>query len=76
MEILNIINQIPDELLIDLKLILNNFLALKKQGNDTPLTQEQLAYNNLQKFRRKGLAQYNYKEELSEALANKSENID
>ena len=75
-EILNIINQIPDELLIDLKNILNNFLDHKKQENNSPLTQEQLAYNNLQKFRRKGLAQCNYKEELSEALTRKYENID
>ena len=75
-EILNIINQIPDELLIDLKRILNNFLAHKKQDNNNTPTKEQLAYNNLQKFRRKGLAQSDYKEELTEALVNKYEDID
>ena len=67
-EILNIINQIPDELLIDLKSILNNFLAHKKQESINSLTKEQLAYNNLQKFRRKGLTKCDYKKELSEAL--------
>ena len=75
-EILNIINQIPDELLIDLKSILNNFLAHKKQDNNNSLTKEQLAYNNLQKFRRKGLTKCDYKKELSEALLKKYENID
>ena len=75
-EILNIINQIPDELLIDLKNILNNFLAHKKQESINSLTKEQLAYNNLQKFRRKGLTKCDYKEELSEALLKKYENID
>ena len=74
-EILNIINQIPDELLIDLKNILNNFLAHKKQENINSLTKEQLAYSNLQKFRRKGLAQCDYKEELSETLVKNYENI-
>ncbi len=75
-EILNIINQIPDELLIDLKSILNNFLAHKKQESINSLTKEQLAYNNLQKFRRKGLTKCDYKKELSEALLKKYENID
>jgi hypothetical protein len=60
----------------DLKSILNNFLAHKKQENINSLTKEQLAYNNLQKFRRKGLTKCDYKKELSEALLKKYENID
>lgn len=74
-EIFNIINQIPDELLLDLKNVLNNFLAHKKQENTNLLTKEQLAYKNLQKLRRKGLVRCDYKEELTEALVNKYENI-
>ena len=46
-EIFNIINQIPDELLLDLKNVLNNFLAHKKQENTNLLTKEQLAYNEM-----------------------------
>ncbi len=75
-EILNIINQIPDELLIDLKSILNNFLAHKKQENINSLTKEQLAYNNLQKFRRKGLTKCDYKKRIVRSSIKKYENID
>lgn len=75
-EIFGIIERIPDELLIDVKKILYNYLLHHKIDSKNGLTKEQVAYNNLQKFRRKGLMKQVYKEELTEALSKKYENID
>lgn len=75
-EIFGIIERIPDELLIDVKKILYNYLLHHDIESKNELTKEQIAYNNLQKFRRKGLMKQGYKEELTEVLSKKYENID
>ena len=75
-EIFKIIDTIPDELLIDVKNILDRFLLNAKKDFVNDLTKERKAYNNLQKFRRKGLMKSSYKDELTEALSKKYEDID
>ncbi len=75
-EIFKIIDTIPDDLLIDVKNILDRFLLNAKKDFVNDLTKERKAYNNLQKFRRKSLMKSSYKDELTEALSQKYEDID
>ena len=71
---MDLIKRLPDEKVYYLINLLEG-LAEPKQTAESELTESQKAYQNLQKFRRRGIEDRDYKAELYAALEEKHENI-
>lgn len=71
---IDLITKLPDEKIYYLINFLQGFMEIQ-QIEKNELTSSQKAYQNLQKFRKKGTIDRDYKAELYAALEEKYENI-
>ena len=71
---IDLITKLPDEKIYYLINFLEGFMEIK-QVEKNQLTNSQKAYQNIQKFRKKGTIDRDYKAELYDALEEKYESI-
>lgn len=68
---IDMVNKIPDDKMYYLINILENIEGLMAPSDTEEKSDSQIAYQELEKYRKKGLTDRNYKEELYAALEEK-----
>ena len=72
-EVIEMIEQLPEEKIINVFDFLKSLI--KSDSEDKMLSESMMAYHHLQKYRKRGSIDIDYKKELSAELTAKYENI-
>lgn len=72
---IEMVKRIPEDKMYYIVNILENIEGLVETVSSEEKSESQIAYQELQKYRRKGTADRNYKEELHAALEEKYEGV-
>ena len=72
---IGIIEQMPDEQISYVITFLEDFRKRPEKTDETRLAKSRAAYQNLQKYRKKGSSDNDYKKEIADSIERKYESI-